>query len=152
MKKFYFNLQRVLDYKKVKEDEKKAAYGQAFSIYEREKNLLLHLIEELKALMKKKDEEVKITIDQLKHYGDAIHFLETKINFQREKVKNAQEEMEAALNKLVKASIEKKTFEKLKEKAWADYQQDLIKEDDKLNDQINSYRGKQKEDSDGEEK
>jgi flagellar FliJ protein len=139
MKKFVFKLQRVLDYKGIRENEEKAEYGKAFSEYENEKTTLNKLKNDILNIMNEKDKEEKMTIDKLKYYGDYLKFLEQKIEFQEQKVENARKYLEERRQKLVEISKEKKTFEKLKEKAKEDYNKETIREDDAFNDQINAY-------------
>ena len=65
--------------------------------------------------------------------------MEQAILQQRHRVKKAESQVETARARLQEAMIERKTYEKLKEKAFEEFKKEVAKEENKETDELVSY-------------
>lgn len=142
MKKFRYHMENLLQVKLKLEEQAKLAYGNA-------KLRLTNEEEKLQELKNKKasyeQEErtlrmAKLDLIKIRHTAEAAQVMEQKIKQQISAVKNAEQRLEVARIRLNNAMIEKKTQEKLKEKAWENYLLDFEAEERKEVDELNSFQ------------
>lgn len=141
MKKFRYPMESVLQIKQKLEDQAKIAYGNARG----------RLTEEEEKLERMKQQKIsyeddlrklssdKLDLFQIKQCGQAIEVIKTNIKQQTTAVKNAAHRLEIARIRLNNAMVERKTQEKLKEKAWEEYMQEFDAEERKEIDELNSF-------------
>lgn len=141
MKKFRYNMESILQIKRKLEDQAKIAYG----------NMRLKLTQEeekLEELKQKKgayEEEMKLLrsdrldILKIKQCEQAIEVMKMNIKQQITVVKNAAHRLEIARIRLNEAMVERKTQEKLKEKAFEEYLLEFDSEERKEVDELNSF-------------
>lgn len=142
MVKFRYSMQSVLDIKYRLEDQAKGAYAAAKIHYEEELERKNRLEEQKKeyewALQKLMLDRLDFREIQFTKAG--IEALEEAIRKQKRAVAIAQHEMEAASEKLRELMVERKTHEKLKEKALEEYHKESLDAEMKETDEIVSYR------------
>lgn len=142
MKKFRYKMENVLQIKKKLEDQIKIAYGNA--------RLKLTMEEEkLEQMVQKKNSyedqlrslrSGKLDLFQIKQCEQAIEIMKMNIKQQKTVVKNAAHRLEVARIRLNDAMAERKTQEKLKEKAFEEYMLEFDYEERKEIDELNSFR------------
>ncbi len=81
----------------------------------------------------------KLNILKIKQLSEAIEIMKLKIKQQKVAVKTAAQRLEIARIRLNDAMIERKTQEKLREKAWQEYLMEVNAEEQKEIDERNSF-------------
>jgi flagellar FliJ protein len=141
MKKFRYSMENILQVKLKLEDQAKIAYGNARIQLTKEEQKLAQM-QERKASYE--DELRKLRTDRLdllkiRHSEEAISVMAANIKQQAVAVKNAAGRLEVARIRLNDAMVERKTQEKLKEKAWDNYLLEFEAEERKEIDELNSF-------------
>lgn len=144
MNKFAFSLQSVLNLKEKLESQEKIFFQTAMEELRKEQA-------ELEALERRKSdyeerlrESVQSRLDLLnvKSNKEAIEIIKEMILQQTGKVRRAERHAEVARLRLEEAMKERKTLEKLKEDAFAEYVKAYEKEEQKEIDELVSFRHK----------
>lgn len=142
MKKFRYSMENLLQVKLKLEEQAKIAYGNARLRLTKEEEKL----RELKAKKASYEEEerslrmAKLDLVLIRHTAEAVEVMEQKIKQQMTAVKNAEQRLEVARIRLNNAMIERKTQEKLKDKAWENYLLEYEAEERKEVDELNSFQ------------
>ena len=141
MKKFGYLMENLLQIKSKLEEQAKIAYGNAKLRLTKEEDKLELLInreisyeDDLRLLR-----SGKLNILKIQQGEQAIDAMKTNIKQQKTLVKNATHRLEVARIRLHDAMVERKTQEKLKEKAFNEYLIDLNAEERKEVDELNSF-------------
>jgi flagellar FliJ protein len=134
-------MENLLQVKKKLEEQMKIAYGNA--------RLRLTLEEEkLEQMIKKRvcyEEQLrslrsgKLDLLNIKQCEQAIDVMKLTIKQQTTTVKNAGQRLEVARIRLNDAMVDRKTQERLKEKAWDEYLLEFDAEERKEVDELNSF-------------
>jgi flagellar FliJ protein len=134
-------MESILRIKLKLEDQAKLAYAAA-------RNHLTLEEEKLSSLKHKKSSyenelreqgKAKLNIKKMVQLSDAIEIMKINIKQQANLVKIATQRLEIARIRLNDAMIERKTQEKLKEKAWQEYMIEVAAEEQKEIDERNSF-------------
>ena len=130
MAKFIYRMQNILDIKLKLESQAKIAYSQANAALREEEAKLLKLFERKNAYDNRAKElvEGKIDLLEIKKCRQAIESMKVLIRRQMMQVQVAEKVMK-----------ERKTQEKLREKDFEDFKQQLAQEDNKVVDELVSY-------------
>ena len=141
MAKFIYRMQNILDIKLKLESQSKIAYSQANAALREEEAKLLKLFERKNAYDNRAKElvEGKIDLLEIKKCRQAIESMKVLIRRQMMQVQVAEKNVEAARQKLEEVMKERKTQEKLREKDFEDFKQQLAQEDNKVVDELVSY-------------
>lgn len=141
MAKFKYRMQNILDVKLKLESQAKIAYSAANQKYLEEQNKLQELMirrvgyeRELKDLM-----SGIIDVKRISHVRSDINSIKTLIRRQSVVVHKAQMELETARQHLNELMKDRKTHEKLREKAFEEFKQELKAEESKEIDELVSY-------------
>lgn len=141
MKKFKYKMESVLQIKIKLEDQMKIAYGNARLLLTREEEKLEQMANqkssyegELRTLSSGKLDLIKI-----KQCEQAIDIMKMNIKQQGIVVKNATHRLEVARIRLHDAIAERKTQERLREKAFEEYLLEFDAEERKEVDELNSF-------------
>ena len=139
MAKFIYRMQNILDIKLKLESQAKIAYSQANAALREEEAKLLKLFERKNAYDNRAKElvEGKIDLLEIKKCRQAIESM--KVLIRRQMMQVAEKNVEAARQKLEEVMKERKTQEKLREKDFEDFKQQLAQEDNKVVDELVSY-------------
>jgi flagellar FliJ protein len=142
MKKFRYNMENLLQVKLKLEDQAKIAYGAARLRLTKEEEKLAELQRKKASYEEEQRELRKARLDLIKirHVAEAIEIMEQKIKQQAAAVRNAAQRLEVARIRLNDAMVERKTQEKLKEKAWEEYLLEFDAEERKEVDELNSFQ------------
>lgn len=141
MKKFQYRMENVLQIKTKLENQAQIAYGNARLRLTAEEEKLKQMEEkkssyenELRLLRSD-----KLDIFKIKQCEQAIEIMKQNIKQQINVVKNAAHRLEVARIRLNDAMVERKTQEKLKEKAFEEYLLEFDSEERKEIDELNSF-------------
>lgn len=142
MAKFIFNMQGLLNIKEKLEEQSKTEYGKALTRLEQEKSILLNLKnkkqENILSFRESINKGVKPNyIDNINKY---ISFIDKKIEEQMENINKAKEIVEEKRLALLEAMKERKVLEALKEKEKENYFKEELKNEQKIIDEIVSYK------------
>ncbi len=142
MAKFIFNMQGLLNIKEKLEEQSKTEYGKALSRLEQEKNILLNLEnkkqENILSFKESINSGVKPNyIDNINKY---INFIDKKIEEQIKNINKAEEIVEEKRLALLEAMKQRKVLEALKEKEKENYFKEELKKEQKIIDEIVSYK------------
>lgn len=141
MAKFQYKLQSVLDIKQKLENQEKIAFGLAQAKLQEEQEILQDLMIQKAGYDKqaRKLVEGSINILEINICRKAIETMKTRIRGQMMNVRRAEKQVELARARLNEVMIERKTYEKLREKKFEEFKQEFAYEEKKEIDQLVSY-------------
>jgi flagellar protein FliJ len=144
MAKFNFKLQTLLNVKSQQEDNIKNELGKSIQKLENEKTELRRLEMEMEANISEFNKKSrKTTVEKLIHFNGYISFLNTKIKHQKENVNYASQNVDKVREELIKIDKEREILDRLKEKKYEIFLKELLKEEQRLNDEIVSFKHKE---------
>jgi len=145
MEKFNFRLEKVLEYREKIEDLNKAEFGKAKKKLDDEMNVFEEiLLHKDNVIFNRENILSNATINDLKNYNQYLIRVKEKLDNQKEVVEKAQDRVEKARKILLNSTIEKKTLENLKDRDFNNYLYYMKKEDEKIIDQIVSFKSSMK--------
>lgn len=141
MKKFRYSMESILNIKLKLEEQAKLAYAVARNRLNIEEDKLLKLEDKKSSYEEeqRRQSNSKLNILKIKQLSEAIEIMKLKIKQQKVAVKTAAQRLEIARIRLNDAMIERKTQEKLREKAWQEYLMEVNAEEQKEIDERNSF-------------
>lgn len=141
MAKFKYRMQNILDIKMKLESQAKIAYGIANQKYMEEQKKLQEIMLRRASYERILKESMVGTIDvrQISHARADVNAMKTIMRRQMIEVHKAERALEDARKALNEVMMERKTHEKLKEKAFEQFRADLNAEESKEIDQLVSY-------------
>ena len=141
MAKFRYRMQNILNVKMKLESQAKIAYGIANQKYLEEQRKLQEIILRRNSYEKILKESMMGTIDvrQVLHARADVNTMKTLMRRQMIEVHKAERVLEDARKALNEVMMERKTHEKLKEKAFEQFKAELNAEESKEIDQLVSY-------------
>ena len=141
MAKFAYRMQSILDIKEKMEGQAKIAYGTANAKLMDEQAKLQQIMFRKAGYESQARKLVNGTIDvpKIKECKRAVDAMKTMQRSQMMNVHAAERDVELARKQLNEAMVERKTHEKLKEKAFEEFKQELLHEESKEIDELVSY-------------
>ena len=141
MARFVFRLQSVLNLKSRLEEQQRNAFAAARRQVDEEEEKLYNLYSRLRFYEEAGRDMLKdaLFIRDIIENERAISTVKDYIEDQKLAVKRAEERLEAERVKLVEAMKDRKTYERLREKAFDDYLEEEKREEGIINDEHNSY-------------
>ena len=142
MAKFFYRMQNILDIKYKLEDTAKQEYAEARRLLNIEEDKL----EQLKIRKDEYQEEYNnlivgsLNFVKIEETGNAMDIMDILIEQQMEVVKKRSKELEKARVKLQQVMQERKMHEKLKEKQFDEFVQELNSAENKETDEVVSYQ------------
>lgn len=142
MKKFIYPLQSVLNLKEKLESQEKVLFQSAMSELRKEQEALEQLEQRKEDYEERLRDSVsaKLNLTTVKTNKEAIEILQEMIHQQTGRVRRAERHAEVARKRLEEAMKDRKTLEKLKEDAFAEYKKEYEKEEQKEIDELVSFR------------
>jgi flagellar FliJ protein len=139
---FKFRLQTVLNIKMQKENSLKNELGKAMQRLEVEKKNLSSIIIEMENCIDNFNSESSkgVTVDRLREFSAYIPVLKEHVQIQKERVKYAEQDVDNIRVILIKAVQEREILDKLKEKQYKEYMEEQVKKEQKVVDEIVSYK------------
>lgn len=147
MAKFQYKLQSVLDIKEKLESQEKIAFGLAAAKLQEEQEILQNLMIQKAGYDKKARKLVEGNIDllEINICRKAIETMKTRIRSQMINVHKAEKQLDIVRRRLNEVMIERKTYEKLREKKFEEFKMELAYEEKKEVDELVSYTYHQNE-------
>lgn len=147
MAKFQYKLQSVLDIKQKLENQEKIAFGLAAAKLQEEQEALQQLMIQKAGYDKqaRKLVEGSINVLEINACRKAIETMKTRIRGQMMNVHNAERQLEVVRNRLNAVMMERKTYEKLRERRFEEFKLELAYEEKKEIDELVSYTYHQNE-------
>ncbi len=141
MAKFAYRMQNILDLKLKMEEQEKINFGLAQAAYanEREKLRQIMIRQAGYEAQLKQLSVGSINISDIKTCKNAITAMKVALRAQMMEVSKAQRVMDNARKRLNTVMQEQKMHEKLKEKAFEKFKEELNAEESKLTDELVSY-------------
>lgn len=141
MAKFRYRMQSILDIKNQMETQAKLELGQAQNRLLEEQERLEKLFDRRKGYLEegRKLRMNSLKVQQLRENEYAMARIEQFIEEQKVNVRNAEKEVDAARKKLQEVMQERKTHEKLREKAFEQFMRDENARESKEVDELTSY-------------
>lgn len=141
MAKYNFRLNKVLEYREKIEDINKTEYSIAKKRLDEEAILLEGILFHKESINYERDKLASnTTINNLRNYNLYLEDIKEKLNEQKALVEKEQVNVELVRNKLISSSIDKKVLENLKSRDFYNYLCNMKKEEEKIVDQIVSYK------------
>lgn len=139
---FKYQFETILNLKARMEDMKKGELKLALDRLEKEKAKLIELNKdkEIQYEVVKEKQKGKFTSEDLKLFNNYIDALNKKINYQETIVVKEEKKVNKVREDLIKASKEKRMFEKLKEKKLEEYMQEYYAGEQQVVDNIVSFK------------
>ena len=128
MKRFSFNLEKVLKLREHNENEAKIILGRALSILHELENKLMLLAKELSSASNAQFQPGN-NVNLMQQYMFYILRLENTKEVLLEECAKAELEVEKARNDFIEASRERKVLDKLKEKREKEYRKEVQREE-----------------------
>jgi flagellar FliJ protein len=132
MERFDFKLQKVLDFRINIEEKKKEEFVAGQKNLLRQQDILSNLISQ-----RDKTANASTSFKTVLEYQTLVRYLDMmtkRINVQREKVIEAREVLEQKNQELIRSISDRKVLDKLKEKAKQEYDFEVEKTEQKMND------------------
>ncbi len=141
MAKFVYRMQNILDIKQKMEHQAKAAYGIANRQLVEEQEKLQQIFLQRVSYESRARELATGTLELLKirECRRAIDVMKSKQRTQMMNVHVAERNVEQARQQLNSVMIERKTQERLREKAFEEFRQELAREESREIDELVSY-------------
>ena len=142
MAKFIFKMESLLSIKYKLEDQAKAEYGLEIAKLREEERKLEVLIAKKEAYQDALTKAVQdaLIIREIKTLENSVENAKYNINVQKFVIKQQQQRVDQAREKLDNAMKERKTFEKLKEKAFEQFKLEIEAQERKEIDELVSFR------------
>lgn len=142
MAKFIFKMESILSIKYKLEDQAKAEYGLEIAKLREEERKLEVLIAKKEAYQDALTKAVQdaLIIREIKILENSVENAKYNINVQKFVIKQQQQRVDQAREKLDNAMKERKTFEKLKEKAFEQFKLEIEAQERKEIDELVSFR------------
>ncbi|MCR4434498.1 MAG: flagellar export protein FliJ [Clostridiales bacterium] len=142
MAKFEFKLQPLLNVKTQMEDGLKNELGKAIKNLEKEKSLLKCIEDEMGNCIHRINSESAhgIKVEKLREYNVFISCLKEKAEKQKDNVNITQKIVDNIRERLIKIMQEKEMLEKLKERKYSQFMQECLKEEQRVNDEVISFK------------
>ena len=141
MAKFVYRMQNILNIKQKLETQAKMEYSDANQNYREQQEILNGYMIRRMQYEKHWKEEMKGNIDlaSVQHAREDANTMKTIVRRQMMEVHKAEKELEDAREKLNTVMQERKIQEKLRDKAFEDFKQELAHEETKEIDELVSY-------------
>ncbi len=146
MKGFKFQLQGLLGVKEKIEEQKKIELGKANQILEKEKSTLRTLEEKRENSLQFQKDAVatRINVVEYNNYINFVKKLDSDIVNQNKQILKEEKNVEVAKDNLLETMKERKAYEKLKEKKLEAYYKDMLSREQKVLDEIVTYKHSKK--------
>lgn len=142
MKKFAFALEKILEYRKQIELDRRRAFSKAAEVFSRRERQLRALAGELAEYRTRLAEmgTGRLSTRQIALYRSYMTYVETQLDQAVVWLQDAGKDLEARRRELVASSKDKKVLEKVKEHKRADYEYEANRQETKDLDEIGAVR------------
>ena len=141
MKKFKYSLESVLNLQYQLESQEKTAFQEANMKLQEEEDKLRALMDQ-KASYEEEQKECmngNLNLIKVRELKRSIDVMKSRIRTQMINVHVQEKNVEAARIRLTEAMVSRKTYERMKEKAFDEYKKEMLSEESKEIDELVSY-------------
>ena len=141
MKKFKYSLESVLNLQYQLESQEKTAFQEANMKLQEEEDKLRTLMDQ-KASYEEEQKECmngNLNLIKVRELKRSIDVMKSRIRTQMINVHVQEKNVEAARIRLTEAMVSRKTYERMKEKAFDEYKKEMLSEESKEIDELVSY-------------
>jgi len=141
MGRFVFSLQNVLDVKEKMEAQSKQEFATASAMLEEQKSILGNLIQRKEDILEEGKHLLENMLDFKKIDSNRLEgeYVDRKITEQQINVNKAEANLERARRKMSDAMAERKTYDKLRDKALEEFLAEENRAEGKSVDELTSY-------------
>lgn len=141
MAKFIFKMENILEVKRKLEDQAKSVYASALAVLDEEQQKLVFLEQQREGYKERLTSMMtaSLNIDQIRTLEDAVEVMKYRIREQLVRVQDAEIKAERSRLALQEAMVERKTYEKLKEKAFEEFKLEINAQEKKEIDELVSF-------------
>ncbi|MDF2500580.1 MAG: flagellar export protein FliJ [Anaerosporomusa subterranea] len=138
MQRFQFRLEALLKYRKLQTDQAQAELGQATVEWQNQLSALNTLFEKKEQLSEhlRDIQQTPILVDDLVSCHEYGQILRNKINQQKETVHIAEQYCDECRQRLSESLKRQKLVEKIREKRWTQFNEELLRQEQKELDEI----------------
>ena len=138
MQRFQFRLESLLKYRKLQTDQAQAELGQATVEWQNQLSALNTLFEKNDQLSEhlRDIQQTPILVDDLVSCHEYGQILRNKLNQQKETVRIAEQYCDECRQRLSESLKRQKLVEKIKEKRWSQFNEELLRQEQKELDEI----------------
>jgi flagellar FliJ protein len=140
MRRFEFSLQKVLDYRRRREEQAIRAFAQAQAQLLHEQAVLHRLLVEREECLRRSHRRQRLTMELLDVEQTYLTTLERRIEAQRERVAEVEKVLEERRQALIEARRERKALERLREKHYEQWRQETLRTEQKALDELATMR------------
>ncbi len=140
MRRFEFSLQKVLDYRQRREEQAIRAFAEAQAQLMHEQAVLHKLLIEREECLRRSHRRQHLAVDLLDVEQTYLSALEERIELQRERVAEAERVVEEKREALIEAQRERKALERLREKHYEQWRQEMLRAEQKVLDDLATVR------------
>ncbi|GBC95408.1 hypothetical protein HRbin16_01197 [bacterium HR16] len=140
MRRFEFSLQKVLDYRQRREEQAIRAFMEAQAQLLHEQAVLHKLIVEREQCLRRSHRHQHLVVELLDVEQTYLSALEERIEAQRERVAEAEKVVEEKREALIEAQRERKALERLREKHYEQWRQEILRTEQKVLDDLATVR------------
>ncbi|MCS6831648.1 MAG: flagellar export protein FliJ [Armatimonadota bacterium] len=140
MRRFEFSLQKVLDYRQRVEEQAIRAFAEAQAHLIRERAMLHQLLIEREECLRRSQRRQQLAIELLDIEQTYLSALEGRIEAQRERVAQAEKVLQKKREALIEAQRERKVLERLREKHYEQWRQEMLHSEQKSLDDLATVR------------
>lgn len=140
MRRFEFSLQKVLDYRQRREEQALRAFAEAQAQLAQERAVLESLLHEREACLRRSQRRHRLMMSMLTVEQTYLSALEERIVVQRERVTQAERLLEERRQALLEAQRERKALERLREKQYEQWRQEMLRVEQKALDELATMR------------
>jgi flagellar FliJ protein len=138
MQRFRFRLEALLNYRKLQTDQAQAELGRATVEWQNQLALLAALFDKNEKIedFLRNIQQTSIIVDDLISCHEYRQLLKNKIDQQKETVRIAEQYCEECRQCLVESLKRQKLVEKIREKRWTQFTEELLRQEQKELDEI----------------
>lgn len=138
MQSFTFRLETLLKFRKMQKEQVQIAFWQATNQFQIEKQVLVELESKLSQNIEQLQnyQQDALTIETLRAYQYYFEKIKNEITKQKERVQAFDEKRRECLRNLEEAVKKHKLVEKFREKKLQHFQDEIVKEEQKILDEI----------------
>lgn len=142
MAKFVYKLQNILDIKYKLETQAKSSYAEANHRLREEELKLKAIYDDINGY----EEEIRsisrnvLNVTELRWCSESIELKKMEAEEQKKKIERARKQVEIARIKLNEVMVDRKTHEKLRERAFEEFKQEMADEEKKEIDELVSFK------------
>ncbi|GIV15901.1 MAG: flagellar export protein FliJ [Armatimonadota bacterium] len=140
MRRFVFSLQKVLDYRQQREEQAVRAFAEAQAQLLHEQAVLHRLLSEREGCLRRSHRRQRLAVELLDVEQAYLSALEERIEAQRGRVVEAVRVLEEKRQALTQAQRERKALERLREKHYEQWRQEMLRIEQKALDELATAR------------